>query len=136
MKTCDYSINNNYLCADNSAISLKMLETNEKNNNKVLFCNQNRDNEINSAINNRIFPPNKLCVLPDYRPRFKVCDRYVSQDTKIRCPRSKNTEFNPGKGSGVGYLANIDIDSDLRIGYRATLCKSNKYIQPTWKDIG
>ena len=30
--------------------------------------------------------------------------------------------MNPGKGSGIGFLSNIDIDSDLRLGYRSTLC--------------
>ena len=96
----------------------------------VLLCNYEKDAITNENIFKRNFPVNKMCVLPDYRSSYNICKQYKELDTGVKCPRTKNTDMNPGKGSGIGFLSNIDIDSDLRLGYRSTLCPKNKYIQP------
>ncbi len=141
MNNCNYSVYNANLCdfnldCINNAGSFRDTDNcnskniNNEKANPVLLCNYEKASKMNQGIFERNFPANKMCILPDFRGEYKVCAEYKSLNTKTKCPHIKKNDLNPGKGSGVGYLSNIDIDSDLRIGYRSTLCPKNKYIQP------
>jgi len=95
----------------------------------VMLCNYEKHITENNNIFKRNFPAEKMCIIPDYRGEYKVCDTYRDLAHKIKCQPPKKTDLNPGKSNGLGYLKNIDIDSELRIGYKATLCPAKKYNQ-------
>lgn len=149
INNCDYNTRNKQLCnftldcvndtkpnqvhSPCPANDTELLGCSDNNNSltcPVMLCNYEKDATINRTIFERNFPADKMCIIPDYRGEYKICAEYRSLDTKTKCPRTKNTDINPGKGSGLGYLQNIDVDSDLRLGYRSTLCPENKYVQP------
>ena len=92
----------------------------------VLMCNHQKHLKENEDIYKRNFPEEKLCVIPDYRGSYKVCDKYRSLEIDTKCNNTK-ASMNPGKGTGLGFLGNIDIDSELRIKNRNTLCPGRKY---------
>ena len=148
--TCDYNTRNRQLCHFNidcvndakpnqihspcpANVNTELLGCSVDNKSKacpVMLCNYEKHIRENNEIFKRNFSANKMCIIPDYRGEYKVCSEYRDLDTKVKCKPNKKTDMNPGKGSGVGFLNNIDIDSELRIGYKATLCPEQKYIQP------
>ena len=99
--------------------------------NKVLICNTSKQNKINRTLLDRTFNIEKRRPnLVDFRTDHFICNKYtdLNKDNKdLNIDYTKlNTQnhFFPGNGSSVGFLKNIDIDSNVKnIGVPLTLCK-------------
>ena len=92
----------------------------------VYSCNHKED-----LIYKRNFPDDPRPIVPDYRGSYKVCGLYrnktessLNNDLRnyIEIINHPQGSLYPGKGSGVEYLKNIDIDTHLRRGKNFSLC--------------
>lgn len=102
--------------------------------NKILICNNEKQNKMNKTIVDRTFNivkhrPN----LVDFRTDHFICNKYtdLNKDNKdLSIDYNKlNTQqhFFPGNGSSVGFLKNIDVDSNVKnIGVPLTFCKKKR----------
>ena len=84
---------------------------------KVYFCNNKKLDNINKKIYNRNIPDN-LCTVIDYRPSFKVCNKYTHVvkpvticKKKVQKTNKKLKKFHPSKGDLASK--SIDIENYL-----------------------
>ena len=106
----------------------------------VLLCNFRKHEKENSKIYERNFSNDADRPLVSMRGGFHRCKQYIDLDSnnpdmhlnlsrKIKKNTLVKNKYIPGKGSGVEYLKNIDIDSELRNLRRYnTKCPLKKYI--------
>lgn len=120
-----------------------ILKCNKNNYSKTcpsLICNFKKQNQQNKDIFTRNFPDIKIKPIESYRPEFDICHKSINLNknntrlkqnltNKITNFQNIKTNFIPGKGIGIEYLRNIDIDSELKcVNHKNTLCPRKKYL--------
>ena len=109
--------------------------------NKILDCDIDKPCPVyikidppNPLVKRNI--PDKVCpAIPDYRGEYKVCAKYISKTPDLKTDLTKKhgyihhpkNDMTPGKGCGLDFLRNIDIDSELRRGKNHSECPENNY---------
>lgn len=109
-------------------------------NNYVLIQNFKKHSQQNKDISNRNFNNDKNLYKPilPQRNGFSICKKYIDlNDNNLNINLKNNiknfnnikTNFIPGKGHGINFLKNIDVDSELKsLNFKNTYCPNKKYI--------
>jgi len=116
----------------------------------VMICNMEKQNQQNKQIYERNLPEKRQTIIPDYRESYKVCQKYrdmndrqtkksaesLTRQIDTKCLNFTST-FTPGRGQGLDYLRNIDIETEVRgLNYKNTLCPNKRYLsQYSTRDI-
>ena len=112
-----------------------------KKNVPLLLCNYKKQNQLNKSIFERNFSDNLSQPIIPIRPNFDICNNQkdlnkgnnvynINNNLKNKIEFFKNikTQFIPGKGQGIDFLKNIDVDSELKsLNFRNTLCDEYKH---------
>ena len=105
----------------------------------LLLCNYKKQNQLNKSIFERNFAKNLSKPIIPIRPNYDICNNQTdlnkdnidyNNDLKNKIVSFNNikTQFVPGKGQGINFLKNIDIDSELKsLNHKNTLCNVFKY---------
>jgi len=84
---------------------------------KVLYCNYDKQNQINTKLSDRVYPVCNMTVRPEYRSEYKVCAEYKNMNDiqyNSKKPSQCREELNPGKPDPIKFQQNIDIESKLK----------------------
>lgn len=110
----------------------------------VLLTNFDKRDKMNDNILSRNFPDKNIPIILDYRGSYQVCRKYVDKNqtpcidlkNDIDDPNNQNkiknieNVYDPGKGYGLEYLRNVDIESNLHnLGLEQSKCPCRKYQQ-------
>lgn len=108
-----------------------------KKNVPLLLCNYKKQNQLNKSIFQRNFSDNLSQPIMPIRPNYNICNNLINLnnrdynnnlENKIVSFKDIKTQFIPGKGQGIDFLKNIDVDSELKsLNYKNTFCDEYKY---------
>jgi hypothetical protein len=92
----------------------------------VMYCNYEKQNQINNKLLDRVYPLCNMTVRPEYRSQYKVCSNYRNMNdtyyTYIKSRECKD-ELNPGKPDPIKFHQNIDTESKLKnLNMDANIC--------------
>lgn len=108
----------------------------------VLLTNFDKRDQMNNNILERNFPDKNIPIILDYRSSYQVCRKYVDKNqtpcvdlkNDIDDPNNQNkiknieNVYDPGKGYGLEYLRNVDVESNLyNLGLEQSKCPCRKY---------
>lgn len=105
----------------------------------VLLCNYEKHNLENSKIFDRNTSKDADLPIKPMRGGFTRCHQYIDLDAtnadlhlnlNKQIPTNQNikNKYIPGKGSGIDFLKNIDIDSELKnLDIDNSKCPSDKF---------